>query len=201
MGARNKKAWAAYMNAWYHRNSDIVNERRRSVRASAATGRVCARCNTVVGSQRLVCGPCQAEQKRTKARARYTADLAHGRAVNRKKRASNPERYKLASIRWHEKHPGAAVYAARKRRVAMLGAPGEHTPQEWLAVRQMFDQRCAYCGVRFSLHNRSQQDHVMPLSAGGSDDIGNIVPACKSCNSRKGPRGILSMVNVQYGGA
>jgi 5-methylcytosine-specific restriction endonuclease McrA len=46
------------------------------------------------------------------------------------------------------------------------------------------DNKCVYCGS-------SQQltiDHVIPRSAGGSDNWENLVTACRSCNTRKGNR-------------
>lgn len=44
---------------------------------------------------------------------------------------------------------------------------------------------CRYCGAKAPdvvLH----VDHVVPRSAGGSDDEGNLVSACASCNLGKG---------------
>ena len=39
---------------------------------------------------------------------------------------------------------------------------------------------CAYCGAM-----ATQVDHVLPLSRGGTDDRGNLVPACRFCNMEK----------------
>lgn len=41
---------------------------------------------------------------------------------------------------------------------------------------------CAYCGDPIV----TQVDHVLPLSRGGTDDRGNLTPACKTCNMEKG---------------
>ena len=43
---------------------------------------------------------------------------------------------------------------------------------------------CAYCGVELKL-NRFQVDHVIPIAAGGPNDICNYFPACKECNAFK----------------
>lgn len=45
---------------------------------------------------------------------------------------------------------------------------------------------CHYCGST----DRLEPDHVVPTSKGGTDDAGNIVPACKPCNSSKQARTI-----------
>jgi len=37
-------------------------------------------------------------------------------------------------------------------------------------------------------------DHVLPFARGGPNSADNVVPACASCNSKKGDRGILSML-------
>jgi 5-methylcytosine-specific restriction endonuclease McrA len=43
---------------------------------------------------------------------------------------------------------------------------------------------CQYCGGLFPAVELTM-DHVVPLARGGKSTRGNIVPACKDCNSRK----------------
>jgi 5-methylcytosine-specific restriction endonuclease McrA len=49
------------------------------------------------------------------------------------------------------------------------------------------ENRCQYCGKRFSSHQLSL-DHVIPRSRGGQTTWENIVCACLNCNVRKGGR-------------
>lgn len=44
-----------------------------------------------------------------------------------------------------------------------------------------FDNRCAYCGSAEKL----SLDHFIAISVGGAHCLGNLVPACLSCNSSK----------------
>ena len=53
-----------------------------------------------------------------------------------------------------------------------------------LNVYQRDGYRCQYCGSKFAVASLSY-DHVVPRSAGGRTDWGNIVTACKPCNTRK----------------
>ena len=46
-----------------------------------------------------------------------------------------------------------------------------------------YNGRCAYCGQRDDMLGL---DHVFPLARGGQHRIGNLLPACPSCNARKG---------------
>ena len=43
---------------------------------------------------------------------------------------------------------------------------------------------CHYCGGKFSAAALTM-DHIVPISRGGKSTRGNLVPACKSCNSNK----------------
>ena len=43
---------------------------------------------------------------------------------------------------------------------------------------------CHYCGRAFK-HADLTMDHLVPLACGGKSTKGNLVPACKDCNTRK----------------
>lgn len=62
------------------------------------------------------------------------------------------------------------------------------TAKEWTEILEKYNYRCAYCNKKFSLHNKSTKDHVIPISKGGHNTKENIVPACRSCNSKKGAK-------------
>lgn len=48
------------------------------------------------------------------------------------------------------------------------------------ALTERFGGRCAYCPAP-----ATTWDHIVPVSAGGRTEAGNMLPACNSCNSRK----------------
>jgi 5-methylcytosine-specific restriction endonuclease McrA len=53
--------------------------------------------------------------------------------------------------------------------------------EQWTALKVAWGG-CAYCGASES---PLQRDCVLPLSRGGRYTLGNIVPACRSCNTSK----------------
>lgn len=52
-----------------------------------------------------------------------------------------------------------------------------------LAVLERDHYICAYCG-----REANEADHIIPVNAGGKDEMGNLVAACKPCNGRKQDR-------------
>lgn len=50
--------------------------------------------------------------------------------------------------------------------------------------------RCVYCGAD-AMSAELHIDHVIPVCKGGTNDIGNLVVACKECNIGKGGKLIL----------
>jgi len=71
--------------------------------------------------------------------------------------------------------------ANRRRRARLRSASGEISQRDWRRVVHIYRERCAYCESPAPL----TMDHVIPLSRGGTHSIGNIVPACRSCNASK----------------
>jgi 5-methylcytosine-specific restriction endonuclease McrA len=72
----------------------------------------------------------------------------------------------------------------RRKRGRKKNAPGNHTLEQWLDRVTFYGWRCAYCGTLLESETLTQ-DHRIPLSRGGSEWASNLVPACRSCNSRK----------------
>lgn len=50
--------------------------------------------------------------------------------------------------------------------------------------RKIAEGRCYYCGAVVK-PSELTMDHVVPIIRGGRSTKGNIVPACKDCNSKK----------------
>lgn len=79
--------------------------------------------------------------------------------------------------------------SCNRRRALKKQLPSTLTTNEWQEILVKFNNSCAYCGVQQSeLDHKLHQEHVVPLSKGGGYTKENIVPACRSCNLKKGAK-------------
>lgn len=53
--------------------------------------------------------------------------------------------------------------------------------------------RCVYCGLVYEADELTI-DHVQPRVRGGDGSLGNVVTACKACNTRKGHRRVAEFL-------
>jgi len=75
-----------------------------------------------------------------------------------------------------------------RRRYRFQSIISNYTADEWKKCLAIFNNSCAYCGALFTEDLPPTQDHIIPISKGGNHTKYNIVPACLSCNCRKGNR-------------
>ena len=139
------------------------------------------------------------EHDRELARQRYAKHADDINAIRRKARQEDPEKYqkterenrlrhpersRQTANAWRKKNPQRTTVYNNKQRARRRAIPlRDFTLAQWQTLQAAFDHRCAYCHKRCKGH--LTQDHITPLSKGGSHTLSNIIPTCKSCNCRK----------------
>ena len=97
---------------------------------------------------------------------------------------ANRRRERGRSRKWQREHPAHKLAWKQNRRARIRENGGSFTADEWLALKQRYGNRCLCCGKEepeISL----EPDHIVPVSNGGSGNIDNIQPLCRSCNASK----------------
>ena len=127
------------------------------------------------------------------------ANRTHHLETRRAWRAAHPEKARASYQRFYDQNTEAMRERARaygrrfpykvraannRRRARLKGNGGDFTADEWKAMCAFYDNRCLRCREKKVL----TVDHVVPVSKGGRNDILNIQPLCRSCNTSKGTR-------------
>lgn len=81
------------------------------------------------------------------------------------------------------------AFSQQRRMARKKGNGGTHTLEEWEKLKRTHGNKCLCCG-RQEPEVKLTEDHVLPLSKGGADNIDNIQPLCRNCNSVKHARSI-----------
>ena len=105
-----------------------------------------------------------AEQGRERSRRWAVVNAGRAKKNVRQWRVANPDAVKLNHQRRRARKAGNGVFIVN--------------PQE---IKRLFSRPCYLCNTAPS----TTLDHIVPLAKGGRHAIGNLLGACRSCNSRK----------------
>lgn len=117
-------------------------------------------------------------------RARYWHDHAAQAERARNWYWANRDAALANSRDWAAANRDRKNFAQRLRRARQAAASGEVSFEDWCGLLDRHGRRCAYCGAE----GEPTVDHRTPLARGGSNRIDNLLPACRSCNLRKGTK-------------
>lgn len=117
-----------------------------------------------------------------KCKARYVANRQRILTRQHHCYALYPEKFKTRHALWTAANGEKRVLYTGRYRARKRGNGGAHTVEEWREKCNLLGHICIYCG---HVAKRLERDHKVPLARGGTDDIANVVPACRSCNAAK----------------
>lgn len=109
------------------------------------------------------------------------------RTISQREKYSDSHRGKIRSEISGENHyawKGGLSESGKRRRQWKRKNGGSHTKGEWENLKAQYNWSCPHC-FKMEPEIKLTEDHIIPLSKGGSDNIENIQPLCGPCNSKK----------------
>ena len=107
---------------------------------------------------------------------------------NKNRIYSKETRDKMSQAQYRRRfreNPDYVPDGGSERRVLLLKQNGGfHSKGEWENLFAQYNWTCLACH-RSKPEIQLTKDHIIPASKGGSNNIENIQPLCKSCNSKK----------------
>jgi len=94
---------------------------------------------------------------------------------------------------WRKSNKDKLQIYSLRRHTTKKGLPDNFSVEQWGECKQHFGYTCCYCGKEEKL----TQDHFIPLYNGGEYTKDNILPCCKSCNSRKNNKDFFEWYPIQ----
>jgi 5-methylcytosine-specific restriction endonuclease McrA len=85
---------------------------------------------------------------------------------------------------WVARNRDRSNFYSKTRKARVRGAAGTHTYDQWEELKAKYKHMCLRCRRR-EPDIKLTQDHIVPISKGGGNDISNIQPLCLDCNMLK----------------
>lgn len=178
--ARNREKLAARSRAWRQRNPDKVRAMRRAyaLKHPYTPEKMQAYAESMKRYAAL-----HPEKVRAYKRAHWHKHKARYVPRVQAYKATHPDQLRAQEKAYRIRHPDRILAKNASRRARLKSAPiNDLTAAQWREIKEAYDNRCVYCGRKMK---RLSQDHIIPLSKGGSHTVSNVVPACLRCNITK----------------
>jgi hypothetical protein len=170
---------------WKNRG-EFYDDNRKDNKKRAKDGKksMCKVCQGEHEAQRIANNPVSKQKhnaRTTKWKRAHPQKVAEQSA---KWYAANSEHKYNYHVAWLQKNPHRLSAYNRNAKALRKGSNGKITAQEWGELKAKYDFTCLRCGKR-EPEITLTLDHVLPLSKGGANIIGNAQPLCQPCNSWK----------------
>lgn len=184
---RSKEDKAAYRKKWYEENPEAAKDIERRADAKRKDKKKAYR---EANKERI---KAQNAEYKAKNKEKINTAAAEYREANkealaerqRQWREAHPERDYEIHARWKRENADLVNAATHRRRCQISESKENYTVEEWEALKRKQDYRCAMCGRR-EPEIKLTIDHIVPVSAKGSNAISNIQALCLPCNLKKG---------------
>lgn len=148
---------------------------------------ICPICKKTFVKQTVHQVLCSNSCRQKKWKLNHREEVLKARRIYNSKRKLDPEKHKIDLVcrkKYRQNNPDKIYGWKRDRRAREVGAGGKHTKYEWEQLKNQYDYTCLGCGKK-EPEIILTEDHIKPLTKGGSNDISNIQPLCHRCNSLK----------------
>lgn len=104
--------------------------------------------------------------------------------IGRKASEETKAKMRLAASKKSKMSKEERSWCKNKRNRMKRSNGGQHTYAEWYNLKAQYNWTCPCC-KKVEPEIKLTEDHIIPVSKGGSDNIDNIQPLCLPCNVRK----------------